>query len=315
MSNARGRDIVVGTVITASIVVLAATLLSVGTGRSLFRRQVEYKLRLSNTTGLSEGSPVKLVGVEIGLVSEISFPEDLNQKFLVVTLSVDRRYHDRIREDSTASLKLLSLLGGEKFVEIKPGSLNRAILPPGSTIQVPRGGALEILTERSEDISADMQVISAFFRRSVEEIERGEGFLGQLLTDRSFGSDTLKGVRDTVSSFSEVASKIEHGKGFAGRLLVDEEYGERQSQQIALALSRINSILEGIDNREGALGELLAEGSEAEQAISDLAVVLGSLKAIFEGLEQGQGLAGRLLQDDEYGARIASNLERLTANL
>lgn len=310
-----GREVAVGAVISAAALIGAVALISVGAGQTLFRRQVEYKLRFGNTTGLGEGSPVKLVGVQIGQVSEIALPEDLNQKYILVTLSVDRQYHERIREDSEATLKYLTLLGGEKFVEITPGSLNRPILPPGSFISVQREGGLETLTARSEDIAADMQVISSFFRRTVEEIERGEGFLGQLLSNPEFGSDTLSNLRQTSAAVARVSSAIERGEGLAGRLLIDREYGKRQADQIDAALGRLNSILAKVESRDGALGDLLSEEGKFKQAIADLAEVLGSMRALTDSLERGDGLAGRLLSDGEYGERIASNIERLTANL
>ncbi len=305
----------VGLVVAVGIAIFSVAVMSVGSGRTLFRRQVEYKLHLTNTTGLAVGSPVKLVGVQIGTVAKISLPEDLNQRYIEVTLSVDRRYHERIREDSEASLKVLSLLGGDKFIEITPGSTARAVMSPGSRIDVPREGAFEILTERGDDISADIQVISSFFRTTVEKIERGEGFLGQVLGDPEFGNETLNDLRMAVNSISRIAARLEQGEGLAGRLLTDAEYGREQSQQISKALAGINAILESIDRHEGALGDLLDDNGSAERAITDLAVVLSSMKSIFENLDRGGGLAGRLLRDDEYGERIAANLERLTANL
>jgi phospholipid/cholesterol/gamma-HCH transport system substrate-binding protein len=310
-----GKEVAVGAVVSAAAVIVAVALISVGAGQSFFRRQVEYKVRFDNTTGLGEGSPVKLVGVQIGTVGSISLPDDLNQKYILVTLSIDRAFHDRIREDSEASLKYLTLLGGEKFVEITPGSLTRAILPPGSFISVPRAGGLEALTARSEDIAADLQVISSFFRRTVEQIERGEGVLGQILSNPEFGSETLGSLRQSTASLSRISAGIERGEGLAGRLLMDREYGRRQSEQIDSALSRLNSILAAMENPEGAVGDLLSKEGQARKAIAELAQVLASLNSVLEALDRGEGLAGRLLGDKEYGERISSNLEKLTANL
>jgi len=310
-----GREVAVGAVISTGVLIAAIALISVGTGQRVFRRQVEYKVRFGNTTGLGAGSPVKLVGMQIGNVTDVSLPEDLNQKYILVTLSVDLKFHERIREDSSATLKYLTLLGGEKFIEITPGSLSRPVLPSGSFIQVPREGGLEMLTERSEDISADMAVISSFFRRTVEEIERGEGFLGQLLSNPEFGSETLGSMRQTSAALARVTSSIDRGEGLAGRLLVDREYGKRQAEQIDTALARLNSILAAAESRDGAIGQLLAADGKARKAIDDLATMLESLKQVLDTLEHGDGLAGRLLSDKDYGERIAQNLERLTANL
>lgn len=315
MPRSGGREVAVGAVISAAALIAAVALISVGTGQTFFRRQVEYKVRFGNTTGLGEGSPVKLVGMQIGNVTDISLPDDLNQKYILVTLSVDRTYHARIREDSEATLKYLTLLGGDKFIEITPGSLNRPVLPPGSFIPVQREGGLDALTARSEDIAADMQVISSFFRRTVEEIERGEGFLGQLLSNPEFGSDTLSNLRQTSASLARLSTRLERGEGLAGRLLSDREYGQRQAEQIDTALARVNSILAKMESNKGALGDLLSEEGKTKQAIADLAAVLEALRKVLEVLERGDGLAGRLLNDEEYGERIAENLERVTANL
>ncbi len=310
-----GRDVAVGAVIAAAALIAAVALISVGAGQRLFRRQVEYKVRFENTTGLGGGSPVKLVGMQIGSVTDISLPEDLNQKYILVTLSIDRDYHERVREDSEAALKYLTLLGGEKFIEITPGSPSRPPLPPGSYITVQREKGLEAITARSEDIAADLQVISNFFRRTVEEIDRGEGFLGQLLSNPEFGSETLSNVRQSTASLARVSAEVERGQGLAGRLLLDREFGKRQAENIDSALGRLNSILARIESPDGALGDLLSEEGKAKRAIADLADLIESLRKVLDTLEHGEGLAGRLLSDEDYGKRIAANIERLTASL
>jgi ABC-type transporter Mla subunit MlaD len=111
-------------------------ILAVGKESRLFSRKVEYWTSFPNVSGLAEGSPVKLVGVQVGTVSEVAFPSNLGEREIRVTLHVDRAYAIRIREGTQAQLKSLSYVSQERYIELTPGDPERSqLLTAGSRIE------------------------------------------------------------------------------------------------------------------------------------------------------------------------------------
>src|SRR5439155_23180691 len=106
----------VGALVTASAVVLMVFLFFIGSEQKIFSRKNEYKVKLDTVAGLAEGNPVKISGVTVGVVKDIYLPSDAKQKDVDVTLIVDRKYADRIRQDSRARLKELVHLAGDSYI-------------------------------------------------------------------------------------------------------------------------------------------------------------------------------------------------------
>ncbi len=73
--------------------------------------------QFDNVGGLKVGAPVKMAGVTIGRVEELSY--DMKLFKAVVTMDIDSRY-DQIPNDSDASIYTAGLLGGQ-YIGIEPG--------------------------------------------------------------------------------------------------------------------------------------------------------------------------------------------------
>src|SRR3979411_3145942 len=89
----------VGALVTAAAVVLFVFLFFIGSEQKIFSRKNEYKVRLDNVTGLAEGNPVKISGVTVGVIKDITLPFDPKMRDVDIQLMVDRKYADRIRTD------------------------------------------------------------------------------------------------------------------------------------------------------------------------------------------------------------------------
>src|SRR5438876_7255563 len=108
-ANPKESTIRVGALVTASAVVLMVFLFFIGSEQKIFSRKNEYKVRLDNVTGLADGNPVKISGVTVGVIKDISLPFDPKMHDVDIELMVDKKYADRIRTDSRARLKKLGL--------------------------------------------------------------------------------------------------------------------------------------------------------------------------------------------------------------
>ncbi len=310
----RSKEASVGLVILLSGVVLIVGILTVGKESRLFTRKVDYWTAFPNVAGLAEGSPVQLVGVQVGTVSRIEFSPDLGDREIRVILSVDRSYADRIREGTQAQLKSLSYVSQERFIELTPGDPDRPRLSPGSRIEPGISGLAE-LTEVGRSIADDVKDITSQLRELLIALNKGEGMLPEMIRNPDFGRSGLQDFQQTAASIRKITERLEQGQGLAGRLLMNREYADRQMESIEASLTHIRSLVEKMDRKEGAMGEILNPGGKGEQLLDNLLASTADLKAVTGELRAGKGLAGRLLKDDPAAQKILSNLQKTTAHL
>ncbi len=309
------RDLSVGIVVTLAAAILAVAIFSIGSEQSLWVRKVPYKIRLTDTDGLQVGAPVRLVGVQVGTVTDIVFSEDPNQTEIDVMFNVDSAVRSRIRSDTRATLKVLSILGGDKFLQLTPGSPSLPELPPGSTVSVPAEMGMAELQAIGATIADDLQSVTASLKIILDQLQNRQTVLGQALFDPNFGRETLGNIKDSVISARGILEKIEGGRGLAGRLLTDEEFADATLARIEGSLSRMESLLERLTDDKGLFMRALAPDGPANRILENLQAAAETLVKTAEGLKEGKGVAGRLVSDEAYAEEVLGNLKQVTTDL
>jgi len=310
----QSREASVGFVIFLAGVILIVGILAVGKESRLFTRKVEYWTTFPNVAGLAEGSPVQLVGVQVGTVSRVDFSPDLGDREIRVTMEVDRSYATRIREGTQAQLKSLSYLSQERFIELTPGDPDRPVLPHGSRIESGISGLAE-LTVMGRGIADDIKDITSQLRELLLALNKGGGVLPEMIRNPDFGRQSLKDVEQTATSVRKISERIEKGEGLVGQLLMNREYATRQMASLEASLNHIQTLLERLDRKEGAVGELLSPDGKGKQFLDNLAAATADLKEVTGKIKEGKGMAGRLVRDDAMAQRVLSNLEKTSAHL
>ena len=310
----KSREASVGLVIFIAGLILMLGILAVGKESRLFSRKVEYWTSFPNVSGLAEGSPVKLIGVQVGTVSGVAFPASLNDREIRVSLQVDRAYAGRIREGTEAHLKSLSYVSQERYIELTPGDSDRPQLAPGSRIEPGISGLAE-LTEMGRGIADDVKDITSQLRELLIALNQGGGLLSDMIKNPEFGRESLEGIQQTLQSVRRTAERLEKGEGLAGALISDREYARRQLTSIQESIDRLKNVLARLEQGEGAIGQLMVPGGKGEKLVENLLAASADLKSVTDRVNAGTGLAGRLLSDDESARRILSNLEKTTKNL
>jgi len=311
MAKRRARDLTVGVLFALSLVILALTIMAVGGDSRLFVQKSYYAVIFPTTEGLRAGSPVKMAGVEVGTVAAIELSTSPEHPGIYVTVGVDRAFAGRVREDSRAALRILQLLSGEKFVEIIPGSPGSPVLPEGAVIEPVQETAL---LEQAAITAENLNEITLSLKKVLGALERGEGLMGQMITDPEFGQKGLEALRGALENLEALTGDLLEGRGFVGRMLYDEEFASKVDT-LSDALENLARLLSGIDMSEGGVGALLEDGGAGEQAIEDLRASAASLRSVTAKLESGEGLFGRLLNDPEYSEGLAHDLRRTVGNL
>ncbi|MBI4590722.1 MAG: MCE family protein [Candidatus Rokubacteria bacterium] len=330
MPEDRGQlalQIRIGLFVLVSLAVLIGLIYLLSAQARYFEPKYELVAEFTEVGGLTPGATVRLAGVQIGRVTRVSLPERPGAK-VRVSLSIARRFGDRIRRNSVARIETQGLLG-DKIVEISLGTSEAPPLKPGESIasrdpvEVSRlaGEGVEILrnlaalsgtlrttvetfneTKALEDLSAVLR--SA--KRLTEQVEKGSGWLHVLIYDEP---EVLRRLNGVLTSTEQLLSRSARGESAVGVLLSAES--GRAARQLLLAMEALGKLAEGGKAEEGLLAALLFDPrykSVAEDLRSftqdlkpvteDLQVLARNFRAVSERLAQGKGIAGSLLQDE-----------------
>ena len=183
----------VGGMILLALAILTVAVVKLGEAANLFSKRYRLVVLLSSANGLRVGGTVTVAGQLAGTVASIDFlpPDADTTRNLRVIVEVDQSLQQQVREDSRARLRTLGLLG-DKIVDISPGTPRYAVLPPNDTLQVEPALDYEAVLVQASGAVNDMIQLTRDLKGITGGMARGEGTVGQLLTNRSL-YDELNG--------------------------------------------------------------------------------------------------------------------------
>jgi phospholipid/cholesterol/gamma-HCH transport system substrate-binding protein len=308
LSNA-GKEISVGAFVSIGILFFGLAVMAISKEQRLFSRKVKYWSQFDNTSGLAEGSPVRLVGVQIGTVSEIEFPKDIRESKIKVVFTVDRAYANRIRAGTQASLKSLTYLSQDKYIELTPGDPDKPTLAANGFIE-PGLSVWEETMQQSQSIADDVKEITASLRDLLVAINRGGGIVQEMIHNPEFGRQGVSNLEGSLAAMRRTLDGVSSGKGLAGALLTDEGFSKKQIENIDGALSHLRSAMERLDGQEGMVADLTRPDGRGAQAMEDLRAAAASLRGTATTLKEGRGLIARLVNDEVYADSLLKKLDR-----
>jgi phospholipid/cholesterol/gamma-HCH transport system substrate-binding protein len=299
----------VGLFVLVGLFVTAAAIFYV-TGASFLGPKYRLITYLPEVSGLSNGAPVRVDGVEVGNVESIKLvprtqgkaPE--KNKNIEVVMRVDRRYQSDILTDSVASLVTEGLLGN-RYVNITRG-FTGVPLKENQELKGAEEKAIKEVVERSADVLANLQALSDNVQDLLAGVKRGEGTLGKLLTN----DEAYNHLNGILSKGEQLVSNVQAGQGTVGKLFVsDELYGK-----VDKGLDNVNVILADVRSQKGTIGKLLYDPTlydQAKEALSNGNSMIADVRA-------GKGSLGKLATDDTLYNKLrdtSSNLASATAKL
>jgi len=306
------------------MVLVIAALFIVGDGDAFFADHVEYKVTLPNASGLKPGSQVQLAGVPVGSVSRIAFPADLTSSQPVITLSIQKEYGERIREDSYAWTQTDGLLGDEA-IHVKLGTTEQPLLLPGTMIPYSSRPMLDTFagTEIREGTTDLLKMMVSV----LEDINSGQGTLGQLLKNPQLYDNlslftesmraTTQQLQTVTQEFEHVLLEIRSQKGTLGKLIFSDKYAAIFTKTLTDAsdlVSELRGVTAGVRSGEGSVGKLFTDAALYEtgkNALEGVARASRRLDAVLEKAESADSVLGRVATDGKLGSDFGQLVARL----
>jgi len=317
----RSRNLRIGLVVTSALTLLMVFIFFIGSEQKLFAKKYKYDVLFESATGLAEGNPVQMSGVTIGVVQDIRLPRSSENRMVEISISVDRKYSDRIREDSRAKLRKLGLIAADSYVDITPGSPDKEVLEPGSLIPAARQTDVDQLIGQGEDLVDNFVQISVSLRNVLERVDRGEGLLGELTTQPEVKTRVTDTLITTLSKVSSLVDKVEKGEGLAGRLVSDDEFATKFLGSLNRSMSSIETIATTLETSfsegTGAVPALLNDPEQRDRVVSlvaNLDEASKNIAILSEGFK-GEGMLPRLVNDEEFATKTLTEFQQLTERL
>lgn len=116
--NANLKRIMAGLFFVIGLGLIGMVIFIIGIDRGLTVPKFQVIVLFNEVSGLVEGSPIRISGVNVGMVGNIHFLETpIEGRSLKVTLNIFKKYEFQFRKCSRISIKTEGVLG-QKLVEI-----------------------------------------------------------------------------------------------------------------------------------------------------------------------------------------------------
>jgi phospholipid/cholesterol/gamma-HCH transport system substrate-binding protein len=297
------RTAKIGLLVATALAIFMVTILSLGQEQRFWERKVQYELHFARTNGLQKGALVSLTGVPIGSVDALRFPPDPSANYIQVLVNVTGDVTPRIREDTVASIRTIGLLG-DRYIELSAGSADRPALPPGSLIHSVDPVEIEAVLGQSGDIATNVLEVTASLRDVLQTIQRGEGLLGALVTNRELGEGTLRDLRQTMANvqqsteaLEQIIQRVNHGEGLIGQLTTQTNENRELVARVNRAARDMEQFTHRLNHGRGALPQLIDDEAYARRVLDNLDSATRDLARVAARLERGEGTLGKLMRD------------------
>lgn len=328
METPRHVELKVGLFVLVGLGLLFGALWMLGADESFFARTYTLHAAFPEVAGLRDGATVQVAGMNAGLVRDLRFSEDLENKRILVDLELSTRFQDRVRKDSLASIDTQGVLG-DRYINISVGSSGQPPLADGDTIQAKHSpdlmGSLRSISETlgaaiegegGKEAGQALVDILKSLRNVLKETEEGRGLIHHLVYDEGPARqlDTLlANLEGGSESLERVLAQVERGDGTAHALIYGKD-GKELLARLSSASARIDSLLADVKEQKGLLHALVYEDPRTSGLLANLQTVSQDLKDITGSIKKGEGTLGGLVADPSVYQDLKTLLGRAERN-
>jgi phospholipid/cholesterol/gamma-HCH transport system substrate-binding protein len=238
MAGSRKHEIGVGVLVLIAGGLLAYMSMQVGALRTL-GDEVQLTVELADAAGLSDGATVRIAGVQVGQVQQMSVEHDK----AVISISVSQ--DAAVREDASILVRARSILG-EKYLEISPRSQDARLLVDGDRLIVSRSQTEidELVNTLGPIVEAmDAEAVGVAMDRLAQALQDDPSRLARMLQDM-----------DTMMANGAVASQdLPEAVQETRRTLTEIRAAAQQTRPL---IARSNQVLSRLDAASESVPEI-----------------------------------------------------------
>lgn len=286
------------TVLIASVTLAVLIFLMSGTGGWLTRK-ITLRSYVDNASGLREGAPVRLHGVDIGNVTTVFIVPGKPTTPVEVTMKVNTKYTFNLRKDSVILLSTAGVLG-ETYVDIDSATAKGPQVADGDTLLARDQPDIQDVVRASQGTLQNMDALLKRLDNIVGFIESGKGSIGKVI----YSPALYDQLDATVVELKGLLDQVQSGKGSLGPLVTSDD---AYKKGIA-AIDKINALVDGLQQGKGTAGKLLNDSQlydNANKTMADVSQLTADINA-------GKGALGKIARDQEFAARLQTLMNNLS---
>jgi phospholipid/cholesterol/gamma-HCH transport system substrate-binding protein len=280
-------------VVIAILLLLWATFQS---GSFRLGKEDEVTVHFPRVGGLEEGAAVRLNGVPVGVVRDITLSPQTND--VAVKLGVKRGTRARLHQGASARITTVGFLA-ELYVELSSGDESRPPIQSDSEIETGLLADPAQLMNKVGSMEDSLNQLLSSLNVTGRGLASGRGTLGRLTQDERLYEQlvalTNQATRLTLelsrnqarvserlvsvtTSLDSLATQMQHGNGTVAQLMRSDEVYNR----LASATARMDSILAKVQTGQGNVGRFVADSTLYE----DTKALVGSMKRLMAEIEK-----------------------------
>jgi phospholipid/cholesterol/gamma-HCH transport system substrate-binding protein len=289
-------------IFVALAVIAAVLILETVGGVDRFRRGHHLNALFKNVQELKIGDRVKMAGVEIGRVQDIT----LTNSQVMVMMKLRRNI--AVHTDSTATVKFTGLMG-QNFVDIDFGSPAAPLADENSILHSVEQPDLSAMMAKLDNVATGVENLTKSFTG-----DKIDNLLGPF-------TDFLKAnqapLTATIANIQSISSQISKGNGTLGKLIYDPSlYNsalasvtnlQETAADIKLTIADARKVIDQANSGQGTIGKLLKDDTLYRETTASMS----NLRGILEKVNQGQGSVGKLVNDQEFYRNAKLTLQKL----
>lgn len=290
----------VGIVVIVASVALGVLIFLMSGSVGLFTTKITLYTYVDNASGLREGAPVRLDGVDIGNVTEMTVvpSHDSGKTPVKITIKVGTKYP--IHKDTTAMLATAGVLG-ETFVDLDSRLATGPLAQNGDTLPGQPQPDIQDVIRSSQGTLQNVDVLLKRVDRIVSQIESGNGTIGKLIYDESLYAK----LNQSLNQVQQMIGEISSGKGSVGKLL----YSDEMYNKLNASIDKLNGIMDQVNNGNGTIGKLMKDPALYNNANDTIA----KANQLMADVNSGKGALGLFAKDPEFAKKLNTTIANLQA--
>lgn len=261
-----------------------------------FAREDKIHLVFQEVGGLEEGATVRLNGVPVGHVRDISLEKGGNN--VIVELGVKRGTRERLHRGSTARITATGFLA-ELYVELEGGDPTQPLIQDDREIVVSSAPDPSLAMKKIQSITDSLAVLLGNLNTVGRAIGSGRGTIGRLTQDERLYRELVELSRNAnvlaakidvnqsrvsnqlytlAGSLDSLVQRMQHGTGSMALLMNDATL----HQKLTSSTARADSILGAIAAGRGTFGRLYADST----LYDDTKALMASMKRLMAEIEK-----------------------------
>jgi phospholipid/cholesterol/gamma-HCH transport system substrate-binding protein len=259
-------------------------------------KEEDIVVRFPSVGGLEEGATVRLNGVPVGIVRDISLTPKENE--VAVKLGVKRGTRARLHQGSSARITTVGFLA-ELYVELSGG--DEASPPIQSDSEITPGLIADpaAMMNKVKTMADTLDIMLSNLNTTSRSIAQGKGTLGRLTQDDRLYEQMVSLTREATGltarmndnqervsarlisltgTLDSLTYQMRHGNNTVARLLTSDEL----HQKLTSSTARLDSILAVVESGKGTFGRMMADTA----LFDDTKALVASMKRLMGEIEK-----------------------------